>query len=121
MAAKKQQPKNTKKQAPKKQATKKAPAKKAAAKSPAKKKPQSTKPKAQAQKKVAPRKATTELLIEIQTPHTPQEVAKAINTATQTAYSVFDDAKKSISSTVVRVDDIARKTLRQKMLAWFKR
>lgn len=120
--------KPAKKQPAKKQPAKKATAKKSTAKKPAAK-PAKKQPakkaavkKAQPKKQSAKPKATTSNTSEFEVTfaYTPSPV-NIITTANQTAYDIAESAKKAIDSTVVRVQDVAGKTLRQRMLAWFKR
>lgn len=113
--AKKQAAKKSPAKPAKKQATKKAAAKKAVAKK--------AQPKKQAAKKTAakPKSTTANTAdIEVTFAYTPSPVNLA-TTANQTAYHVAESVLKAVDTTVVRVQDVAHKTLRQRMLAWFKR
>ena len=108
--------KPAKKQPAKKQAQKKAPAKKAVAKKqPAKKavaKPQA--------KKSAKKTSSTTAEVEVSINVTPGPSGLA-NMANETAYKVTEAAIRAVDTTIIRVQDVAKKTLRQRMLNWFKR
>lgn len=105
--------KPAKKQPAKKQAQKKAPAKKQAAKKqPAKKQP--------AKKAEPKKKATTTAAVGVNITYTPGK-ASISDTANETAYKVTEALTRAVDTTIIRVQDVAKKTLRQRMLAWFKR
>ena len=115
-----------KKQPAKKQAQKKAPEKKAVAKKqPAKKavtkKQPAKKQAAKKQEKKSTKKTsstTAEVGVSINVTPVPSGLA---NTANETAYKITEAAIKAIDTTIIRVQDVAKKTLRQRMLNWFKR
>lgn len=115
--------KPAKKQPAKKQAAKKSPAK-TAKKQPAKKAAvKKAQPKKQAAKKLPakPKTSTANTAdLEITFAYTPTPV-NITTTANQTAYQIAESVLNTVDSTVVRVQDVAQKTLRQRMLAWFKR
>lgn len=104
----------TSKKQPKKQAVKKAPAKKTAAKKqPAKKQAKKAEPKKKARK-------TATAAVDVNITYTPS-ASNIMSTANETAYKVTEAVTKAVDTTIIRVQDVAKKTLRQKMLAWFKR
>ena len=105
-------------------ATSKKPAKKQPAKKqPAKKQPAKKQPaKKAAQKPAQPRKRPEPKNVIKTQPATATSTTGANVTVTITTPDF--DAKKiaeSVSSTVVRANDIASKTLRERVLRWFKR
>lgn len=110
--------KPAKKQPAKKQAQKKAPAKKAPAKKQAAKKAQLKK---ETPKKAQPKKQATTTAASVHITYTPPAGSNIIDTANQTAYKVTEAVTRAVDTTIIRVQDVAKKTLRQRMLAWFKR
>lgn len=109
-AAKKQAPKKpAKKQVAKKQAVKKTAAKKQAAKKPTKK---SATP---AKKKSA--KAKPELKVNARYMSSSADLSKTIN---DSVFAVASAASKEAKSQVIRVEDVVKKSLRERMLSWFK-
>lgn len=114
--------KPAKKQPAKKQAQKKAPAKKAPAKKQAvKKAAKKAQPKKETPKKAQPKKQATTTAASVHITYTPPAGSSMIDTANQTAYKVTEAVTRAVDTTIIRVQDVAKKTLRQRMLAWFKR
>lgn len=110
--------KPAKKQPAKKQAQKKAPAKKAPAKKQAAKKAQ---PKKAQPKKAEPKKKTTATAASVHITYTPPTSSSMVDVANQTAYKVTEAVTRAVDTTIIRVQDVAKKSLRQRMLSWFKR
>jgi hypothetical protein len=115
--------KPSKKQPAKKQPAKKQPAKTAETQPAKKAAVKKAQPKNQASKKSSAKpKTSTDITAELEVTfaYTPSPV-NITTTANQTAYQITESVLNAVDSTVVRVQDITQKTLRQRMIAWFKR
>lgn len=107
-----------KKQVQKKQPAKKAPAKKTAKKAAAPKATQAPRKKAQSASTIQTRSAKTSgASVDVKvTANVPSR-----EETMELLAKVAERASSNMSATVVRANDVVNKTLRQRMLAWFKK